>query len=262
MRWKDFKDILKRGAGRGTCPHQLAFLLEFGLRRFILSPETLAERLELEEAARVLELGPGPGYFSGAVARRVPKGFLLLVDLQREMLQKVRGKLAESGLGNLGFVQADAAALPVAGGAWDCVFLVAVLGEVSDARSCVREIYRALRPGGLLSVTEQPGDPDFVALPEARRLIEGVGFRFEKVFGGGKNYTASFRKSVYTSSQQTTAYGESLLSVESVLASGGHKSIRRDDDARSGFGTNRGRGKEGSSGSFGSGASVPLREQR
>jgi ubiquinone/menaquinone biosynthesis C-methylase UbiE len=194
MHWAEFKDILKRGVGRGTCPHQLAFLLEFTFRRFILSPERLAERLELEEAARVLELGPGPGYFSRAVARRIPRGFLLLVDLQSEMLEKARGKLARAGLGNVGFVQADGAALPVPSGAWDCVFLVAVLGEVSDSRSCLREIYRVLRPGGLLSLTEQPGDPDFVALPDARKLLEGVGFRFEKVYGGGKNYTASFRK--------------------------------------------------------------------
>jgi ubiquinone/menaquinone biosynthesis C-methylase UbiE len=193
MRWAEFKDILKRGAGRGTCPHQLAFLLEFGLRRFILSPDRLAERLELEEAARVLELGPGPGYFSSAVARRIPGGYLMLVDLQREMLQKARAKLARAGLGNVGFVQANAAALPVRSGAWDCVFLVAVLGEVSDPRSCLREIHRVLRPGGLLSLTEQPGDPDFIALPDARELVEGVGFRLEKVYGGGKNYTASFR---------------------------------------------------------------------
>jgi ubiquinone/menaquinone biosynthesis C-methylase UbiE len=194
MHWAGFKDILKRGAGRGTCPHQLAFLLQFGLRRFILSPERLAERLELEEAARVLELGSGPGYFSRAVARRVPRGSLMLVDLQSEMLQKARGKLARAGMGNVGFVQANGAALPVASGAWDCVFLVAVLGEVSDPRSCLREIYRVLRPGGLLSLTEQPGDPDFIALPDARELVEGVGFRLEKVYGGGKNYTASFRK--------------------------------------------------------------------
>jgi hypothetical protein len=46
----------------------------------------------------------------------------------------------------------------------------------------------------LLSLTEQPGDPDFVALSDVRGLVEGVGFRFEKVYGGGKNYTANFRK--------------------------------------------------------------------
>ena len=66
MPWAEWKDILKRGFGRGTCPHQLGFLLESSLRRFVLSPEELAQRLELSAAAQVLELGPGPGYFSRA----------------------------------------------------------------------------------------------------------------------------------------------------------------------------------------------------
>ena len=194
MRWAELKDILQRGFGRGTCPYQLAFFLDFSLRRFVLSPERLADRLELNEKSRVLELGPGLGYFSRAVARRVPNGYLLLVDLQPAMLRKARGKLAEAGIRNTGFVQANGASLPLSSGAWDCVFLVAVLGEVPDPASCLKEIYRVLRPRGLLSLTEQPGDPDFIALPEARTVVEGVGFRFEKVYGGGKNYTASFRK--------------------------------------------------------------------
>lgn len=194
MRWAEFKDVLNRGVGRGTFPHQLAFVLKLPLRRFILSSEKLVERLELEEAARVLELGPGPGYFSDSVARSIPKGYLLLVDLQSEMLQKARQKLARASVRNFGFVQADGRALPVRSGALDCVFLVAVLGEVSDRGSCVREIYRVLRPGGLLSISEQPGDPDFIALTEARALVEGAGFSLERVYGHGKNYTASFRK--------------------------------------------------------------------
>ena len=194
MRWAEFKDIMGRGFGRGTCPHQLAFLLSFGLRRLILSPEKLAERLALAEASRVVELGPGPGYFSRAVAHRIPKGYLLLADLQREMLGKARARLRESGFRNVGFVQASAACLPLPSGAWDCVFLVAVLGEVPDPESCLREVNRVLRPGGLLSLTEQPGDPDFVPLPDARKLAEGMGFRLERVYGGGKNYTANFRK--------------------------------------------------------------------
>jgi uncharacterized protein len=106
MRWGELKDVVKRGFGRGTCPHQLAFLLEFGLRRFILSPERSADRLELNEISRVLELGPGPGYFSRAVARRAPKGYLLLADLQPEMLRKGERKLREAGIRNTCFVQA------------------------------------------------------------------------------------------------------------------------------------------------------------
>jgi ubiquinone/menaquinone biosynthesis C-methylase UbiE len=56
------------------------------LRRLVLSPEKLADCLHPDEAARVLEIGPGPGYFSVEVARRLSQGRLDLFDLQREML--------------------------------------------------------------------------------------------------------------------------------------------------------------------------------
>jgi hypothetical protein len=42
------------------------------LRKFILSPKKLVKRLELRENSKVLELGPGPGYFSLEIARSIP----------------------------------------------------------------------------------------------------------------------------------------------------------------------------------------------
>jgi ubiquinone/menaquinone biosynthesis C-methylase UbiE len=172
MRWAELKDVLKRGFSRGTCPYQLAFFLDFSLRRFVLSPERLADRLELNEKSRVLELGPGLGYFSRAVARRVPNGYLLLVDLQPAMLRKARGKLAEAGIRNTGFVQADGTTLPLPSGARDCAFLVAVPGEVPDPTCCLQELYRVLRPKGLLSLTEQPALRSRASL----RMTESTGF--------------------------------------------------------------------------------------
>jgi len=45
-------------------------------------------------------------------------------------------------------------------------FVVAMLGEVPDPGTCLQSIWSALRPQGILSVTELPGDPD--ALTESR----------------------------------------------------------------------------------------------
>ncbi|RLF40416.1 MAG: methyltransferase type 11, partial [Thermoplasmata archaeon] len=76
------------------------------------------------------------------------------------------------------------------------VFLVAVLGEVSDPAACLEGIYRTLRPSGLLSITEQPGDPDFLPLSVVRALAEQQGFEFVESYGKKKNYTANFRKPI------------------------------------------------------------------
>jgi len=188
------KGILRRFFGKGTYPFQMSFWLDFPLRRLILSPKKLADKLHLKENFKVLEIGPGSGSFGVEVARRIPRGHLELFDLQKEMLEKARHKIELAGLHNVGFTQGDAVDLPFDENEFDVVFLVAVLGEVSDKERCLDAMYRVLKPSGLLSITEQPGDPDFLSLPVVRLLAEKRGFEFVECYGKKKNYTVNFRK--------------------------------------------------------------------
>lgn len=190
-RWRD---SWGRFSGRGVYPHQLAFLLRIPLRSLLFSPRSLCEQLRLNPASRVLEIGPGPGFFSVAVARRIPLGRLVLLDLQREMLAKARRRLVRAALANVDYVQADAMALPLRGGTIDRAFLVTVLGEVPDPLACVAEVARVLRPGGLLCVTELPGDPDALSAEQVRGFAARAGLESldsVRVRGG---FSATFRR--------------------------------------------------------------------
>lgn len=162
-------------------------------RKLILSPSKLASHLSLDLSANVLELGCGPGYYSPEIARKIPNGKLTLTDIQQEMLDMAKSRIESFGISNVTYIQADGAALPLENNTFDVVFLVAMLGEVPDQRKCVRELYRVLRPGGLLSVSEQSYDPHFITIPRIKSLV-GETFRFERVFGTSRNYTANFRK--------------------------------------------------------------------
>lgn len=188
-----WREVLCGYFGRGVHPQEMAFSLTLPLRRLILSPEELTERLHLAPTYRVLELGPGPGYFSGEVARRLQEGELVLADLQRGMLSRARACLNGERT-NVTLTQADGQYLPFTAASFDVVFLVAVLGEIPNTSACLREIARVLRPGGLLSNTEQPGDSDWLTPAALRSLAEGTGFWFMQQFGRGRNYTANFRK--------------------------------------------------------------------
>lgn len=106
------KGILRRFFGKGIYPSQISFWLDFPLRRLILSPQKLADRLHLKANLKVLEIGAGSGYFSVEVARRIPQGHLELFDLQPEMLEKAHRKIEMAGLYNAGFTQGDAGNLP------------------------------------------------------------------------------------------------------------------------------------------------------
>jgi len=176
-------------------PHEQAGHLLNPLRRFMLSPKGLVQRLDLEPDSRVLELGPGPGYFSPEVARSIPNGTLVLVDVQQEMLDMARGRLESKGVTNVDFLRGDAVALPLGDASFDVAFLVAVLGEVPDREACLREIYRVLRPNGLLSITElKLADPDSIPLADMLRLLETAGFQRCERFGRLTHYTINCRK--------------------------------------------------------------------
>ncbi len=191
---KEWKEVIKDFFRKGVCPYQLSFILDSPFRRLILSPEKLADRLHLKEDSKVIEIGPGSGYFSVEVARRIPYGHLELFDLQEEMLEKARRKISAAGLHNVGFTKGDAINLPFEKGTFDVAFLVSVLGEVSDPKACLQSLYKILRPTGLLSITEQPGDPDFLSLSTVRLMAENEGFTLIEVYGKKRNYTANFKK--------------------------------------------------------------------
>jgi ubiquinone/menaquinone biosynthesis C-methylase UbiE len=187
-------DAWRRLSGRGTYPHEFAFLLLLPFRSLILSPRKLVARLHLEIGARVLELGPGPGFFSMRVARSIPRGHLFLVDLQREMLEKARLRIRRAGVANVSFTQAGADALPFAADSFDVAFLVTVLGEVPSAGACLEAIRYSLVPGGILSISELPGDPDAMAEAEVAALARSAGFEFAESFRVRGGFTANFRK--------------------------------------------------------------------
>ncbi len=187
------REIWRRSNTAGEpYPAELAFMLRNPLRRLILSPTELLRRLDLAPTDRVLELGPGPGYFSLAVARALPSGHLVLVDLQPAMLEKVRRRLTRAGITQASYHAANAHALPLIDGSIDVAFLVAVIGEVPDPNQALLELYRVLRPGGRLHVTEQPGDADFLPRDRITELAKSAGFEPGRHWGRGNNYSAEF----------------------------------------------------------------------
>jgi ubiquinone/menaquinone biosynthesis C-methylase UbiE len=156
---------------------------------------TVVDRLGLTGAERVLEVGPGPGFFSTELARRLPRGRLELFEVQPEMLDNSRHSLDGAGCHNVGFHAGDACdGLPFPDGAFDVAFLAAVLGEVPDKVACIRSLARVLRPGGLLVLVEAFPDPDRLSVPVLRRLVEPEGFDFEGCDGTACRDVGRFRR--------------------------------------------------------------------
>src|ERR1700679_1973154 len=106
--WVDALVRKRRDPGPSPFPHQATFLLDNPLRRVLMRPGRIIDALGLTGAERVLELGPGPGFFSVEIARRLTDGRLDLFDLQPEMLEKARRRLARDGFIDIGFTSGQA----------------------------------------------------------------------------------------------------------------------------------------------------------
>lgn len=142
---------------------------------------------------RVLEVGPGTGYYSLDVAASIsPGGSLDILDIQRGMLDDTVGKARENGVFNITPTRADAMDLPYGDGVFDAAFLVATLGEVPDPDLALRELRRVVKPGGRLVVGESMLDPHRVSRRKLRLRAGEAGFGFEREVRGPFGYFARF----------------------------------------------------------------------
>jgi SAM-dependent methyltransferase len=176
-----------------ACPYSQRFWVE--APHPLITRGRLLEILEPKGGERILEVGPGTGYYTLDVAERVkPDGQLDILDLQPEMLDHTLRRAAERGLVNVRPAEADATATPYQDGTFDAAFLVTVLGEIPDQDAALRELARVLRPGGRLVVGELVGDPHYVRLAPMRLRASGAGLAFERRVGTAAGYFARFSK--------------------------------------------------------------------
>jgi ubiquinone/menaquinone biosynthesis C-methylase UbiE len=173
-----------------ACPYGQRFWVE--APHPIVTRERLRSVLGPAPGERVLEIGPGTGYYTLDMAEWVgPEGRIEIFDLQQEFLDHTVGRAGERGLANVVPTQGDATALPYEAGSMDAVVLTAVLGEIPDPVAALREIQRVLKPTGRLVVGELFGDPHFTTRAALRRQAgEAGGLEWQSHSGNWFGYFA------------------------------------------------------------------------
>jgi SAM-dependent methyltransferase len=177
------------------CPASLAWSLENPILQRFNGTRIVLDRLGFRPGQKVLEIGPGPGRLLISAARQVlPEGEAVGIDIQPAMIERLERRGREAGLTNLKAILGDATQPHVPEASFDVVFLCTALGEIPDRSAALAQGYRALKPGGILSITEMFGDPHYQTRSAVRRLAKGVGFRLRSVRGGWWLFTADFIK--------------------------------------------------------------------
>jgi len=143
-----------------VCPWWLGRILASPLRRLMYDPAKILAAY-VREGMTVLEPGPGMGFFTLELARRVgASGRVVAVDIQPRMLDGLKRRAAKAGLldrldirlaqpGSMGLVGLTATV--------DFALVFAVVHETPSASSFFTEIGQTLKPGAGLLLVEPAG---------------------------------------------------------------------------------------------------------
>jgi demethylmenaquinone methyltransferase/2-methoxy-6-polyprenyl-1,4-benzoquinol methylase len=145
---RDAKKPLVRAVFDSVAPRYdvMNDLMSFGIHR--VWKRILATRLRPAPEKTLLDLAAGTGDIARAW-RRLGGGPVLLTDINYAMLSAGRDRAIRQGaVEGLGYVVADAEALPLPAGCVDAVTIAFGLRNCTDKDAVLREAYRVLKPGG------------------------------------------------------------------------------------------------------------------
>jgi len=163
-------------------------------------PKENLNNFGLEPKMTVADLGCGTGAYSLAVAQMVgPEGRVLAVDVQKDLLTRVKNDADKAGLSNVEILWGDIEELNGTGirdHACDAVIVSNILFQTEDKNTFLKEAHRILKPHGKLLLIEWldsfggmgPMASAVINPEKAKELLSSNGFTFEKQFDAGSHH--------------------------------------------------------------------------
>jgi len=152
--------------------HRAAGWLERPEREREERTDLLISRLPLEADDVVADVGAGTGYFSFPMARRVPEGRVLAVDIQQEMLGIINQRRREGAPTNVETVLGTITDPNLPSGGVDLILIVDAYHEFSHPYEMGTAMAEALVPGGQLILIEYRAEDPRVPIKPLHKMTE------------------------------------------------------------------------------------------
>jgi ubiquinone/menaquinone biosynthesis C-methylase UbiE len=124
----------------------------------------------LSHGAHVLEIAPGPGFFSIELAK-LGNYKITALDLSNTLLDIARQRAHDANL-QINFLQGDVQQMPFPENTFDAAYCSAAFKNFSDPQQALDEIHRILRPGATATILDLRKD---VPLHEIKTYVHSSG---------------------------------------------------------------------------------------
>ncbi len=155
----------------------------------------------------IADFGSGSGFYTITASKSLmATGHVYAIDIQKDLLTKLKNHASREGLYNIDVVWGDVEkpnGTKLRDGSIDLVLMCTILFQIEDKKSAVKEAKRILKPGGRVLVVEWTDSfggigpqPNMIVRRDAvLDMFEGLGFHLDRdITTGPHHYGMIFKK--------------------------------------------------------------------
>jgi SAM-dependent methyltransferase len=175
-------------------PTFIIYFINNPIRRKIHPPKKVLDHVGICEGTKVLELGPGTGFYTFEAARRAGlSGHVHAIDIKPGVIAILNERIKQRGARNITAEVSSAYEIPLPNNSIDRAFMVHVLPEIPDKQKALCEISRILKKEGLLVLGEGMVDPDCPLRNTEIGWCRKAGFELVGSYGSVLFYVLRFK---------------------------------------------------------------------
>lgn len=163
-------------------------------------PDNIVAQLGIPKGVQVADIGAGTGFYSFAAAQAVgPSGKVFALDVQKDLLERLKTEATQRGLGNITTVWVDAEksnGTRLRDASIHTAIVANVLFQIEDKEGFIQEVKRILAPDGMILVVDWaesfggvgPHSDQVFNKEAAEQLFTSHGFKVTKTIEAGEHH--------------------------------------------------------------------------
>lgn len=163
-------------------------------RNIFQKPKTIIQRMAVAPGMTCMDIGAGKGFYTKELAKQAAPGIVHAIDISEKVIERLDRRVKKWTITNIQTHVQNAQALDFPDNSVDRILSITCLPEIPEPIKALEEWKRVLKPGGIISLSEVYGDPDYPRRKTEKEWAKKAGLEFVEEFGNFFVYQLNFRK--------------------------------------------------------------------